>query len=448
MMMVIGGGPAGRIAAMELAQGQREGEDVILIEKRAAGLGGQCLHAGCMVICALNDVARHLVQAKMFYEDGIVTTPVTFSYPHVLDGLRAVQTKLASIMYTETGDAGVTLVFGDATVSGKVVTVNGEVYTPDSLLIATGSTPHIPSLPGTELHGIYTVHTVLSNQQLPSNLVIVGGGVISVEFAYIFAQFGVNVTVVVRSSLLRGYPAHVVSGVQADLANVLIIEKADIHACVETEPGSGIVGSVTIQVDGKERSIPADMVLFAAGSRPNTTMIKGIKCNAAGEILINERMETSVPGVYAAGDVCGPPFLAPYARYQGRAAASAMLGNQIPPRPKVAPQAIKLHYDHGWCGWPQSDEPDVLQAGMPSLVGSGSFWKIRHTSAGKSVLVSQKDGTIVSMYESSPVGSLAAAYMGYLIENGVTVQELASMLEVHPSPDGMHLLAKYFASQI
>jgi len=446
--MVIGGGPAGRIAAIELAQGRREGEDIILVEKRAAGLGGQCMHAGCMVICALNDVARHLAQARMFYEDGIVTTPVTFSYSHVLDGLRGVQTKLASIMHTETVNAGVTLVSGDATVSRKVVTVNGEVYTPDSLLIATGSTPRVPSIPGTGLHGIYTVHTVLSNQKLPSNLVIVGGGVISVEFAYIFAQFGVNVTVVVRSSLMRGYPAHVVSGVRADLANVLIIEEADLHACAPTEPGSGIVGSVTIQVDGEEQSIPADMVLFAAGSRPNTTMIEGIECNAAGEILINERMETSVPGVYAAGDVCGPPFLAPYARYQGRAAACAMLGKQIPSRPKVVPQAIKLHYEHGWCGWHDPDESDLIQAGMPSLVGSGSFWKIGHTSTGKSVLASQKDGMIVSMYESSPVGSLAAAYMGYLIENGVTVQELASMLEVHPSPDGMHWLAKYLAGRV
>ena len=446
MIMVIGGGPAGRIAAIELAQGRREGEDVILVEKRAAGLGGQCLHAGCMVICGLNDVARHLVQARIFYEDGIVTTPVSFSYPHVIDGLHAVQTKLASIMHTETVNAGVTLLSGDATVSGKVVTVNGEVYTPDSLLIATGTTPYVPPIPGTDLHGIYTTHTVLSNQKLPSNLVIVGGGVIAVEFAYIFAQFGVNVTVVVRSSLLRGHPTHVVSGVRADLTDVLIMEEADIHACVEAEPGSGRVGSVTIQVDGEKRSILADMVLFAAGSRPNTRMIEGIACNAAGQILINERMETSVPGVYAAGDVCGPPLLATYARYQGRAAACAMLGKEIPPRPKVVPQAIKLHYEHGWCGW-QSDGPEMLQAGMPSLVGSGSFWKIGHISTGKSILATQKDGTIVSMYESSPVGSLAAAYMGYLIENGITAQELASMIEVHPSPDGMHWLAKYFASR-
>jgi dihydrolipoamide dehydrogenase len=190
------------------------------------------------------------------------------------------------------------------------------------------------------------------------------------------------------------------------------------------------------------------MVLFAVGNRPHTTMIEGTACNMSGEILINERMETSVPGVYAAGDVCGPPFSTPYARYEGRAAACAMLGKQIPSRPKVVPQAIKLHYEHGWCGWQQSGESDVLQARMPSLVGSGSFWKIGHISTGKSILAAHKDGTIASMYESSPVGSLAAAYLGYLIENGITVQEFASMLEVHPSPDGMHWLAKYFASRI
>jgi len=447
-MMVIGGGPAGRIAAIELAQGRRDGEEVILIERRTAGLGGQCLHAGCMVVCALNDLARHLVQARMFYEDGIVTTPVSFSYPHVLDRLHDVQTKLASIMHTETVNAGVTILSGDASISRKVVTVNGNVYTPDSLLIATGTTPHLPSIPGIELDGIYTAHTVLSNRELPSNLVIVGGGVIAVEFAYIFAQCGVHVTIVARSSLLRGQPSYLVAGVRADLADVSIIEEADIQACAPTEPGSGVVGSVTIQVDGEERSILADMVLFAIGIRPNTKVIEGIECNVAGEILINERMETSIPSVYAAGDVCGPPHLTPYARYEGRAAACAMLGREIPSRPKVVPQAMKLHFEHGWCGWRESDEPDVFQAGMPSLVGSESFWKIGHISTGKSILATQKDGTIVSMYESSPVGSLAAEYMGYLIEHGITAQELASMLEVHPSPDGMHWLAKYSASRI
>ena len=444
MMMVIGGGPAGRIAAMELAQGCREGEDVILVEKRTAGLGGQCMHAGCMVVCALNDVARHLAQARMFYEDGVVTTPVSFSYPHVIDGIYAVQKKLASIMHAETTSAGVKILFGDATVSARTVTVNGELYNPDALLIATGSSPSVPAIPGNELHGIYTAHTLLTKRELPTNLVIIGGGVVAVEFAYIFAQFGVNVTIVVRSTLLRGSPPYVVAGVRDDLNGVLILEEAEALACVETEPGSGMVGSVTIQIDGKEQSLPADMVLFAAGTRPNTDMIEGICQNASGEIVINEYMETSVPGVYAAGDVCGSLHLTPYARYEGRAAACAMLGKPIPKRPNIVPQAIKLNYEHGWC---HLDDTDAHHAAMPSLVGSGSFWKIGHTSTGKSILSSKKDGSLVSMYECSPVGSLAAAYMGYLIENGVTVQELASMLEVHPSPDGMHWLAKYFASR-
>ena len=445
--MVIGGGPAGRIAAMELAQGCREGEDVILVEKRTAGLGGQCLHAGCMVVCALNDVARHLAQARMFYEDGVVTTPVSMSYSHVLDGLYAVQKKLASIMHAETTDAGVRLLFGEAIVSKRTVTVNGEMYIPDALLIATGSSPFVPAIPGSELNGIYTAHTLLAERELPTNLVIIGGGVVAVEFAYIFAQFGVNVTLIVRSTLLHEYPPYVIAGVRDDLDEVLIIEEATTQACVETEPGSGIVGSVTIQSDGKERSISADMVLFAAGTRPNTDMIEGIEKNTFGEIVINEYMETSVPGVYAAGDVCGPPHLTPYARYEGRAAASAMLGKPIPPRPQIVPQAIKLHYEHGWCHSHDSYDVDARHAAMPSLVGSGSFWKIGHTSTGKSILSSKEDGTIASMYERSPVGSLAAAYLGYLIEKGITVQELASMLEVHPSPDGMHWLAKYLASR-
>jgi len=110
--------------------------------------------------------------------------------------------------------------------------------------------------------------------------------------------------------------------------------------------------------------------------------------------------------------------LTPYARYEGRSAACAMLGREILSRPKVVPLAMKLHFEHGWCVWRESDEPDVFQAGMPSLVGSESFWKDwAHFNWEKHSRDSERWNDCLD-YESSPVGSLAAEYMGYLIEHG------------------------------
>lgn len=151
MIIVIGGGPAGRIGAMRLAEG---GSEVRLIERRK--IGGQCLHDRCMMVCALNDVARLLDCARVMRDLGIVDTVPAVSYPTVKRRMREIQEKLGLVLDAETRRAGVEVVYGaEGRVSGDRVYIDDEEVRADAVLAATGSRAAIPDdIPGVDLAGV------------------------------------------------------------------------------------------------------------------------------------------------------------------------------------------------------------------------------------------------------------------------------------------------------
>jgi len=155
MIGVLGGGPAGRTAAMKLGLA---GKEVTLVEK--GGLGGQCLHHGCMVICALNDVARVMYQARNLASLGILDDVPSFSFPRTISQMASVQAKIASILDAETKSCGVSVVRGEGNVDGAALFLDGKRLETSALVIATGSLPRIPSIPGVHVPGVYTAHTL------------------------------------------------------------------------------------------------------------------------------------------------------------------------------------------------------------------------------------------------------------------------------------------------
>ena len=122
MIVVIGGGPAGRYAAMRLA---RAGKKVQLIEKRSAGVGGQCLHQGCMTICALNDVARFMQQARVYQKYGFIGSPDGFSYPVLIQKMQETIRIIAGVLEEETKQAGVEVIRGSAEIQGSTLLIDG-----------------------------------------------------------------------------------------------------------------------------------------------------------------------------------------------------------------------------------------------------------------------------------------------------------------------------------
>ncbi len=152
MIIVLGGGPAGRIAAIRLASA---GKDTTLVE--SAGIGGQCLHSGCMPVCALNDAARFIRQARVFRNLGITTSYPSIDFGTLQKEMAMIQQKIAGILDKETRDAGVGIVYGKhGRLSGRQVFIADEPVESEAVIAATGSRPNIPKIEGIWLHGVYS----------------------------------------------------------------------------------------------------------------------------------------------------------------------------------------------------------------------------------------------------------------------------------------------------
>jgi dihydrolipoamide dehydrogenase len=439
MIVVIGGGPAGRYAAMRLAG---SGKDVTLIDRRKEGLGGQCLHQGCMMICALNDVARTLEHLGVLRHSGIISDIPRVSFPVLVSRMQETISTIAGVIASETTDAKVTVLTGEATVSGREVMINGEKIQTEAIIIASGTRPVLPDIPGISLPGVYTAHTILTLPHLPKNLIIIGGGAIAAEMAYIFSVFGTGVTILARSSLLRSFPQGLVREARKDLHRVRILEHTRVtRICGENR----VSGIVALDMDGSEYTINADAVLLAAGMKAEISGFSGFELTEEGFIRVSEGMETSVPGVYAAGDVTGSSWLTPLARRQGRIAADSILGFPPPEMITAVPQAIKLRNDLAWCG-DQGDEG--LRITIPSPAGPGSFWAVPDRATGRgSMSIDPESGSLLGMLQASPYASVVASYHALLINNHETIEKMGQYLEVHPSADGTGWMAKYLASQ-
>ena len=429
MIIVVGGGPAGRMAALRLAGAGRE---VTILEKRA--LGGQCVHDGCMLVCALNDVARSIMSARHLEEMGILAGNVTVDYPALLEKLEATQDKLRYILNMETTGAGVKVEYGvEAEVRDGVVYVDGKPREAEAVIIAAGGQMNIPDVEGKDLPGTYNARTLRSMPALPKRLVIIGGGISAAEFAYIYAAFGCEVTLIARSSLLSMLPEPLLADARRDLSAVDIRENTPLEKILGTDRVEGVVA-------GGE-TIPCDAVLFATGVKPESPFVSGVAKGADGAILVNEQMETSIPGVYAAGDIIGGKCFTPAARLQGFAAADAILGNPRNVDLSQIPFSVVLGLDYTVCPPKTAGEKET----MPNIAGPGSYWHVLDGTVGHMQLETGADGTILGFASSGPSTSLVGTYLGYLVRKGVTVHEFSPMLEVHPNSDGLYSLIRFSA---
>ena len=429
MIIVVGGGPAGRMAALRLAGAGRE---VTILEKRA--LGGQCVHDGCMLVCALNDVARSIMSARHLEEMGILAGNVTVDYPALLEKLEATQDKLRYILNMETTGAGVKVEYGvEAEVRDGVVYVDGKPREAEAVIIAAGGQMNIPDVEGKDLPGTYNARTLRSMPALPKRLVIIGGGISAAEFAYIYAAFGCEVTLIARSSLLSMLPEPLLADARRDLSAVDIRENTPLEKILGTDHVEGVVA-------GGE-TIPCDAVLFATGVKPESPFVSGVAKGADGAILVNEQMETSIPGVYAAGDIIGGKCFTPAARLQGFAAADAILGHPRNVDLSQIPFSVVLGLDYTVCPPKTAGEKET----MPNIAGPGSYWHVLDGTVGHMQLETGADGTILGFASSGPSTSLVGTYLGYLVRKGVTVHEFSPMLEVHPNSDGLYSLIRFSA---
>ena len=429
MIVILGGGPAGRLASIRLASAGRQ---VTLVEH--GGIGGQCLHSGCMPVCALNDVARLIHAARELNDLGVVDLVPAPDFPVLLAKMGEIQQKIASILDEETRSAGVDIIYGrTGRLSGGTAFAGDEQLKATAVIAATGSRPFIPEIPGTDLPGVFTSKTLSGMRTLPRKLVIIGGSVVAAEFAYIFSAFGCDVTILSRSLFLKESDKHLRALAIKELAGVTIRENTPVTSI----GGKDQVESVIIP--GGE--LEANAVFLAAGLVPNSGVLEGLKKGPLGEIIVDNRMRTSVPDVYACGDVVGPPYLTPVARLQGIVAADNILGIPRTMDYKNIPRSISLTHELAYC----INETDGMGSlAIPGPAGPGSFWSVPTGRTGLAkVIFDPGTGELAGICAAGPGGGLIAGYMAFLMRNHFSVHDFEEFIEVHPSTDGVYGLAKY-----
>jgi dihydrolipoamide dehydrogenase len=358
-------------------------------------------------------------------------------FPALLREMQKIQATIASILDKETRDAGVEILYGtEGGFDGTRVTLGNETLDADAVILSTGSRPNIPAIPGISMNGIFTPHTLRTMERLPDKLVIIGGGIMAAEFAYIFSRFGSEVTVLSRSGFLKNLDAHLRKRALRELAETDIREGTDVISA------EGVTGKVSLHLKtrGTNDTLDCDAVLVAAGLSPNAENLHGVAKRPNGEVIVDEYMRTSIPCVYACGDVTGSPYLTPVARQQGIIAADNILGMHRKMDYRHIPQSLSLGDELAFCS---DGNPEAKPLVIPGPAGPDTFWSVPASNTGLAKIMVAADGTISGICTASPGGGLIAGYMALLMKHHFSVHDFADFIEVHPSTDGVYGLAKY-----
>ncbi len=331
-LIILGGGPAGYNAAERAAH---HGMKVLVCEERA--LGGVCLNEGCIPTKTLLYSAKIFDYANHGDKYGVTVEGAKIDHAKVVDRKDKVVKTLVSGVAAKMKAAGVTVVDGTAVITGKTangfaVSCKGETYEAAKLLICTGSEAVVPPIPGLresyEAGFAVTNREILDLRTLPKSVVVVGGGVIGLEMASYFNSVGAEVTVVEMLNKIAGPTEGEISSIlEKNYAKKGV--KFVLGAKVAAVNGKAGAGTVEYEKDGKVEKIDCDLVLVSTGRRARTKGIGleeiGVQLNR-GAIVTDDQCKTSVPGIWAAGDVNGKVMLAHTAYREGEVAVSDMMG--------------------------------------------------------------------------------------------------------------------------
>lgn len=322
-LAIIGGGPAGYTAAEKAA---KAGKNVVLFEQST--LGGTCLNVGCIPTKTLLYSAKQYYNAKNAAKYGVTAENIAFDYTKIAQRKTKVVRKLVAGIRQRLNNEHCTVVNGLATVVNRtdeqvVIACGEEQYTAENLLICTGSSNFVPPIPGLKDNAaVWDSTAALSATQLPQSIVIVGGGVIGMEFATLYHELGVEVTVI------EAMPT-ILPNLDQEVVSVLLEKycKAGIRILTDTKV-TEIQGNKVLTTQG---DYEAEHILVSVGRRANLQGLEALNDIELyrGGIVVDDFMKTNLRNVYAAGDVTGKIMLAHVASRQAEVAVGRML-KQLP----------------------------------------------------------------------------------------------------------------------
>jgi mercuric reductase len=325
-LMVIGAGSAGFAAAI---RGVELGFRVALVE--AGTIGGTCVNIGCVPSKTLIRAMEQVHQAGQHAFRGVQTAAGRVVWPAVIDQKDELVAEMRQEKYMDVLATypEVTYIPGRARLTGgNTVEINGQAYTPDKVVIATGAHPWAAPIPGLSEAGYLTSTTAMELRELPRSMIVLGANAVGLELAQTFARAGVYVTLLEVLPRIAPFEDEEVSYALAEYLQQegLHVEAGFQAARVEKRDGRY---RLTGMQNGRERAFEAEQLLVATGRRPNTAEMgleeAGVKLGQRGEILVDEHLQTENPDVYAAGDVLGRDMFVYVAAYQGQLAAENAL---------------------------------------------------------------------------------------------------------------------------
>ncbi len=442
-VIVIGGGPGGYVAAIRAAQ---LGAKVTVIEKQY--LGGTCLNVGCIPTkCLLHSAELVEDIRNQGKEIGVEVEGVKVNFPQVIAHKNEISKKLTS------GVAGllkmnkVKKIDGEASftapgkLSVKKADGTSEAMTADAIIVAAGSVNAVPPIPGIK-ENPYCIDSTgaLSLEALPKSMVVIGGGVIGLELACAYAAFGTKITVVEAMD-------HMLPMLDGDLTKIGVahMKKMGMEFHLECPVQSVEKSSVGAKVVCKNKagetvSFEAEKVLVAIGRKANTASLNldasGLK-NDRGRILVNDRMETNVPGVYAIGDcVFGKAQLAHTASAMGEVAAENIMGIPAEYNEKTNPTCVYIEPEAASVGLTEEQckaQGISYKVGKFPMSANGKALILNGGEGLVKIIAGTEFGEILGMHIIGPRATDLIAEGALAIGEEMTLDEIISTIHSHPT---------------
>lgn len=434
-VLVIGGGPGGYVAAIRAAQ---LGGKVTLVEK--SEIGGTCLNRGCMPTKAMLHTSEIYENATQSAGLGIVGKDVEVDWPKVQAFRAGIVDKLTSGVRALLKMNKVTVVAGEAVFTGpKTVTAGGKTLTADKVIIATGSYPIIPGIPGLKAsHAMLDSTACLTLDHVPESLLVIGGGVIGLELGTVYHRYGAKVTVIEMLPKLLPLMDNELTGMlEAKLKGEgLDIQTSSKVVSVEDTPKGA---KVKVSGPAGEKTYEVEKILVSAGRGALLAPLALDKAGVTvekGFVKTTDKLETNVPGVYAIGDSTGKLMLAHAAMAMGEVAAENAMGGSRTFNPDEVPSCAFVGPEFAGVGFTEEQLKErgiAYKVGRFPTSGNGRSLVLGDTDGMVKILAGEKFGEILGVHILAPgaVDLIAEAALAIKLE--ATVDEFVNTVHCHPT---------------
>jgi len=434
-IIVIGGGIGGYPAALRAA---RLGAQVVLIERDK--LGGVCLNWGCVPTKTLLQSAEIYSTVKRAPSFGVKVESISIDFAAMMRRKEGVIRQLTSGVEKLLKDKKVEIIRGTATFSDqKTIKImeTGKIIQGDKVIIATGSVPTKPDIPGIDGPNIMTSDDILSTKSLPKGVLIIGGGYIGVELGQLLSRLGVRVTIV---EILSHTVPREDEDVGEALKKRLQEEGIDIYtnSTVEKiEPGKKIA-TVTYATPEGKKTVRVEKVILASGRRPYAEGLGlekiGVRVDKDG-IIVNNRMETNIPGIYAIGDSIGGIMLAHVAMAEGEYAARNAMGISSEIDYAAVPRCIYSFPEIGAVGMTEGEarERYNVKVSRFPLHANSKANILGETHGMVKIIAEEEEGDILGVHIYSPHATDLISEAVFAMEMEATAEELAHVIHPHPT---------------